>query len=251
MQALVTKYPSLSGYTDSEGMSLLDTYLRLLVLTLRLNDTEKEITCYAQTANLLLSKGADKSRLDSSKLKYLLTGRQASYVVAKGLVDVLMLMLDLGLNPNDATDDGFTPLMVAANFGQTEIVKLLLSRGANPNITDKTNLAAIDFARNKSHFEVVRILEQYGAKSGKSNSRSSGESRTYKVTYVCTDGSGFTANKTGEMETTVNATGEVAARYQVETDKTLKKKCEDYAKSANWNWPAAGIKVKGVPSIVR
>jgi len=47
------------------------------------------------------------------------------------------MLLDLGLDPNAANEDGRTPLMVAAAKGRTEVIQMLVDRGAKLDTRDK------------------------------------------------------------------------------------------------------------------
>jgi len=51
--------------------------------------------------------------------------------------EAVKLLLDLGLNPNSANQDGRTPLMGAAHKGRTESIQLLVDRGAKMDTRDK------------------------------------------------------------------------------------------------------------------
>jgi len=51
--------------------------------------------------------------------------------------EAVKLLLDLGLNPNAANQDGRTPLMAAAHKGRTESIQLLIDRGAKLETRDK------------------------------------------------------------------------------------------------------------------
>lgn len=53
-----------------------------------------------------------------------------------GAADVMTLLLDLDLDPNDQNELGHTPLHVAAMAGQGSIVALLLKRGGDHSIRD-------------------------------------------------------------------------------------------------------------------
>jgi len=56
---------------------------------------------------------------------------------AKENVETVKFLLELGLDPNAANDDGRTPLMVAAAKGRTEVIQLLVDHGANLDTRDK------------------------------------------------------------------------------------------------------------------
>ena len=50
---------------------------------------------------------------------------------AKENVEAMRMLLDLGLDPNEANNDGRTALMGAAMKGRNDVVQLLVDRGAN------------------------------------------------------------------------------------------------------------------------
>ena len=52
-------------------------------------------------------------------------------------VEAIRMLLDLGLNPNDADKEGRTPLMGAAMKGRIDAIRLLVDRGADLNLRDK------------------------------------------------------------------------------------------------------------------
>jgi ankyrin repeat protein len=54
------------------------------------------------------------------------------------------------------SSDGFSPLGLAAFFGQAETVKLLLARGADPRA------GAIGLAATKGHLDILKILKGQG-----------------------------------------------------------------------------------------
>ncbi len=56
---------------------------------------------------------------------------------AKDNVDAVRMLLDLGLDPNAANNDGRTPLMGAALKGRNEVVQLLVDRDARLETRDK------------------------------------------------------------------------------------------------------------------
>lgn len=62
------------------------------------------------------------------------------------------------------SNDGFTPLSLAAFFDQTEIAKLLLQNGADANLhaTNPSKVNALHSAVAKENFELCKLLIEYG-----------------------------------------------------------------------------------------
>jgi uncharacterized protein len=58
---------------------------------------------------------------------------------AKENFEAMKMLLDLGLDPNHANNEGRTPLMGAAMKGRTDVIQLLVDRGAKLETHDKGN----------------------------------------------------------------------------------------------------------------
>jgi ankyrin repeat protein len=56
---------------------------------------------------------------------------------AKENVEAMRMLLDLGLDPNSANQEGRTPLMGAALKGRTDVIQLLVDRGAKLDTRDR------------------------------------------------------------------------------------------------------------------
>jgi ankyrin repeat protein len=52
-------------------------------------------------------------------------------------VEAVRMLLDLGLDPNSANQEGRTPLMGAALKGRTDVIQLLVDRGARLDVRDR------------------------------------------------------------------------------------------------------------------
>jgi len=81
-------------------------------------------------------------------------------------VDVLQDLLDRDPDQRDAmSGDGFTPLHLAAFFGQVKAAELLLNRSANADAVSANALAVrpINSAAAGSHEVVVHLLLDHGA----------------------------------------------------------------------------------------
>ena len=63
---------------------------------------------------------------------------QQLYAAAKGDdAATVKQMLSEGVSPDDGGEDGFTPLMTAAEAGHVDIVALLLEAGADVNLHNR------------------------------------------------------------------------------------------------------------------
>lgn len=70
------------------------------------------------------------------------------HAVHKHQLATAAALLDAGANPNRGNPKGYTPLMMAAGYGQADMVKLLLARGANARAADDRGATALDYARD-------------------------------------------------------------------------------------------------------
>src|SRR5207237_7361410 len=93
---------------------------------------------------LLLQYGADPQARTDHNDNALTTAAGIGWVEgvtyersAKENFEAIKLLLDLGLDPNSANNDGRTPLMVAAMKGRSDVVQLLVDRGAKLDTRDK------------------------------------------------------------------------------------------------------------------
>ncbi|KAJ5802464.1 uncharacterized protein N7503_004914 [Penicillium pulvis] len=77
--------------------------------------------------------------------------------------DVILKLIDAGVNPNTQDRSGQTPLSWASERGDQRIVKLLLERGANPNILDSSGRTPLSRASERGHETVVNLLLEQGS----------------------------------------------------------------------------------------
>jgi ankyrin repeat protein len=71
--------------------------------------------------------------------------------------------LAYGADINAEKGRGFTPLHVAARWGQAKMVRYLLVRGANVNPTTGEGITPLHRAAGSDRVEVGRILLEHGA----------------------------------------------------------------------------------------
>lgn len=80
---------------------------------------------------------------------------------AKRNIAMVAELLRAGANPNQAQADGFTPLHVAAQFGDTAIAGMLVLFGADPRQKNAKGVDAIGFARQGEHGWLAERLERF------------------------------------------------------------------------------------------
>ena len=59
------------------------------------------------------------------------------WAARKGEIRMVQMLLDSGACEDDRTEDGNTPLALAARVGHDDILELLIQRGCNVNNADK------------------------------------------------------------------------------------------------------------------
>ncbi|KAG0317051.1 hypothetical protein BGZ99_006533 [Dissophora globulifera] len=92
-----------------------------------------------------------------------LFSRAASNGDLSRIVDILDNFSDwVDINIHNE-DDGSTPLIYAACFGQTAAVFMLLDAGAQVDARDKFGWTALVWATNNKHEDIVRLLLEHGA----------------------------------------------------------------------------------------
>ncbi|XP_029646306.1 uncharacterized protein LOC115220343 isoform X1 [Octopus sinensis] len=74
------------------------------------------------------------------------------------------LLLEYGGNPNLRTQEGVTPLHIAATWGNTDTLKLLLKNGGDITLRDADGNTALDMAQNYAHEDCIRILQRHSQK---------------------------------------------------------------------------------------
>jgi ankyrin repeat protein len=87
--------------------------------------------------------------------------------------DILTLLLDLGLDPDEAGRVGGLeevvptfggPLRECARLGRRDLAEILLSHGANPNTNVYAASSAVDEAHSRKDEAMIALLERYGGR---------------------------------------------------------------------------------------
>lgn len=96
------------------------------------------------------------------------------YAVSGSHPDVTRLLLTAGANPNVASDDGVTPLMIAAaqpTEKGREILRSLLAAGADTNAIDEDGDSALGYAVGYPQESILSALLAAGANAGHPNKK--------------------------------------------------------------------------------
>jgi ankyrin repeat protein len=109
-----------------------------------------------ELAQVLIDRGADVNRPGWTPLHYAAT---------RGHRDMMRLLLEHDAYIDCESDNGTTPLMMAAYFAPPLAVKLLLEEGADPTLVNNANASALDMAlakdRAQSAFYIRAFTESW------------------------------------------------------------------------------------------
>jgi ankyrin repeat protein len=87
------------------------------------------------------------------------TGEGALHILVRGRdLGWLSFMLSKGARPDMASNDGTTPLILAAQLGWIEGATQLLARRANPNIGNRSGETPLIVAVQRRDIQMVRLL---------------------------------------------------------------------------------------------
>ncbi|XP_018309595.1 uncharacterized protein [Mycetomoellerius zeteki] len=113
-----------------------------------------------QVATLLLNKDADPNILipiHGVTPFHLVIGNDSEEFAE----EVTKLFLRHGGNPNVRSNDGMTPVHVAAAWGRVNILQLLLANGGDPLCLDNDGRSPFHYAFDGKYFNVVTMLANY------------------------------------------------------------------------------------------
>lgn len=109
-----------------------------------------------ELAQALIERGADINRKGWAPLHYAAT---------RGHREMMRLLLENDAYIDSESDNGTTPLMIAAYAGTPLAVKLLLEEGADPTLVNQGNASALDLAlaadRQQSAFYIRAFTEAW------------------------------------------------------------------------------------------
>lgn len=129
------------------GISCFDENFILIVSS---GDTE--------SVGLFLEAGFDPELTDQKGIPAL------SLAVRAQMCDVAGLLIDAGADVNRLSGDrGYSPLMDAAQKGDSRMVSFLLARGADPNLRSKDGQTALVICAGRGDADMAELLVAHGA----------------------------------------------------------------------------------------
>jgi uncharacterized protein len=103
-------------------------------------------------AKVLIERGADINRKGWTPLHYAAT---------RGHTEMMRLLLDHDAYIDSESDNGTTPLMMAAYSAPALAVKLLLESGADPTLVNQGNASALDLALTADHAQSAFYIRAF------------------------------------------------------------------------------------------
>jgi ankyrin repeat protein len=110
------------------------------------------INNHLELAKVLIERGADVNKPGWTPLHYAAT---------RGHREMMRLLLDNEAYIDSESDNGTTPLMMAAYYASPLAVKLLLEEGADPVLVNSGNASALDMALSKDHQQSAMYIRVF------------------------------------------------------------------------------------------
>lgn len=115
--------------------------------------------------DFLLAQGASPNQKGEGGRVPLRCVFQPDVVAVSEQLDCIRLLLAHGARLDERNDNGSTPLMASAWFGNTEAVKLMLQAGANPILRDNQDRTAAILAFIRGHDELAHLLKLHAERA--------------------------------------------------------------------------------------
>lgn len=116
---------------------------------------------HGELAAELIGRGADVHAVSRNAMQV----QPLHSAVAGNHLGIVQALIAAGADVNAVQQDGFTPLMGAAQNGNAELVSFLLQHGANPAAHTADDRSAWSLAETEKHENVLKVLRDSGIKS--------------------------------------------------------------------------------------
>jgi uncharacterized protein len=116
---------------------------------------------HPDTARVLIDAGSDVSARTTNAFDNQPLHAAAASSAAKSRLACVHLLLEAGAPVNERQSGGFTPLMSAAQKGDTPVAELLLAAGADAGLNDDQGQSAVDHAVNAGHTDLAAKMRTF------------------------------------------------------------------------------------------
>ena len=111
---------------------------------------------HLEAAEYLVKAGA----LINSPSKNNINAAPLQSAAAAGYVDIAMMLMKYGADPNVREQNGYTPLHAAAQNGNVKMIHALLFNGADMTISASDGKTPVDMANEAGHKEAASLFKQ-------------------------------------------------------------------------------------------
>lgn len=124
-----------------------------------------ELIDFSRSSNLFSKKLIFAlNQFDKNKLPALATEWTPLMIaISQRKIEIVRILLDSGLSPNQSDSKGYTPLMLASFLNEANIIQLLINHGADVNAKSRTGFSALIYAIYVNAIESVKVLQKNGA----------------------------------------------------------------------------------------
>ncbi len=115
---------------------------------------------------IFIQNGADINVVDSNNIGLLVPAAEFDRNV-----DMISFLINKGLDPNAASNNGLTPLLLASWRGNINIARALLDHGASPNIASESGELPLHSAVESKNLELCELFLGTGASANAAQSK--------------------------------------------------------------------------------
>jgi ankyrin repeat protein len=83
--------------------------------------------------------------------------------VVDGNVKAIRNYVKMGADVNSPDEDGWTPVLIAAQYGHVHVIRALAEHGADLNTPNNDGTTPVYIAAQEGHVEVIKVLVKHGA----------------------------------------------------------------------------------------
>lgn len=109
--------------------------------------------------HLAIGHGSETNAIEITKLFLAHDGNPNIRYFFVFFILVLIFIINFGIIYR--SDEGLTPVHIAAAWGRLQILSILLCCGGDPSLNDEENKTSLDYAKQEGHLDIVNFLQNY------------------------------------------------------------------------------------------